>query len=88
MDILLKLIGVLICGASIIIAFEIPGTNKDYQTYGIVGCFLLFVCGCTIASINLKNITTESISFGICFILITITLAIVSLLYWNKRKHL
>ena len=88
MDILFKFIGFAMIAAAIFIVFEIPSTNKDYQTYGIVGCFLLAIAGFSTAAINKKLFASENLGFVICFILVILFLGIVSLLYWNKRNHL
>jgi hypothetical protein len=88
MDILFKFIGLAMIAAAIFIVFEIPGANKDYQTYGIVGCFLLATAGFSTAAINEKSFSSENLGFVICFILVILFLGIASLLYWNKRKHL
>lgn len=88
MDILFKFIGFFIVGPSIFIAFEIPGTNKDYQTYGILGCVLLAISGFAVATITEESIGSEGFGFSVCFTLIMLALGISSLLYWNKRKHL
>ena len=87
-SIIIKLIGATIGGLSVIIAFEIPGTNADYQTYGVVGCFLLGLSGIGIAGIGNQINSPNNISFTICFTLITLALGVASLLYWNKRKNL
>lgn len=88
MDILFKFIGFAIVASSIFIAFEIPGTHKDYQTYGILGCALLAISGFAVATITEESIGSEGFVFSICFTLIMLALGISSLLYWSNKMHL
>jgi hypothetical protein len=81
----MMIIGSILAGASIIIAFEVPGTNENYQTIGYVGCLFLFILGTGIGNLNIENIGSILQSNGLIIAIILIG-AIGCLTYRNKKK--
>ncbi len=85
MQIIMIIIGIIIAIAAIIIAFEVPGTNENYQSIGYVGCLLLLILGVGIGNLDIKNIGSILQSNGLIIAIILIG-TIGCLTYWNKKK--
>ena len=85
MQIIMMIIGSILVGAAIIIAFEVPRTNENYQTIGYLGCLFLFILGAGIGNLNIENIGSILQSNGLIIAIILIG-AIGCLTYWNKKK--
>ena len=85
MQIIMMIIGSILAVAAIIIAFEVPGTNENYQSIGYVGCLLLLILGVGIGRMDIENIGSILQSNGLIIAIILIG-AIGCLTYWNKKK--
>ena len=86
MQIIMIIIGIVLATAAIIIAFEVPGANENYQSIGYVGCLFLLISGGAIGNINLELLFKEGIYNGPIFAFFILLISILTLVYWNKKK--